>query len=225
MQKAAKWAALGGAIAGALYIRHGRLLAPIPALALDPALLRHRFFLVACVAAWPVFSLYWQAAARNAAPAKSAESQASRGLHVFLTNVALLLVIAPIRGIGRLLPAAPLVMAAGILVEAAGLWLAIWARRHLGRNWSGEIAIKVDHQLVRSGPYRLLRHPIYTGILAMYAGSAVVTGERLAAIGFALAALAYGRKIRLEEANLEVAFGAGYHAYRRTTWALLPGLF
>ena len=224
-QKAVWWGALAGAIAGALAIRHGHLLAAIPALALDATLLRHRFFLVACIALWPVFSIYWQAAAKNAAPAKSAESPASRGLHVFLANVALLLAIAPIRGIGRALPPWPLLMTAGILVEAAGLCLAIWARRHLGRNWSGEITIKVDHQLIRSGPYRMLRHPIYTGLLAMYAGSAVVTGEGLAVIGFAMAALAYRRKIRLEEANLEVAFGADYDAYRRTSWALLPGLY
>ena len=116
-------------------------------------------------------------------------------------------------------------MAAGLAVEAIGLFLTIWARRHLGRNWSGEITIKVDHQLIRSGPYKLLRHPIYTGLLTMYAGIAIVTGEWLAIIGFAMVAFAYWRKIRLEEANLKIAFGAEYDAYRRATWALLPGLF
>lgn len=110
-------------------------------------------------------------------------------------------------------------------MEAVGLVLAIWARRRLGRNWSGEITIKVEHQLIRSGPYKLLRHPIYTGLLAMYAGTALVSGEWLAIIGFAIAAFAYWRKIRLEEANLKVAFGADYDAYSRETWALVPGLF
>jgi len=105
------------------------------------------------------------------------------------------------------------------------LFLAIWARRALGRNWSGEISIKVEHQLVRSGPYKLLRHPIYTGLLAMYAGAALVTGTWLAILGLAMAAFAYWRKIRLEEENLNVAFGAEYDAYRRETWALVPGLF
>jgi len=116
-------------------------------------------------------------------------------------------------------------MTAGLAVEAIGLFVAIWARRHLGRNWSGEITIKVDHQLVRSGPYKLLRHPIYTGLLAMYAGIAIVTGEWLGMVGFAMAVFAYWRKIRLEEANLKVAFGAEYDAYRRETWALGPGCF
>ena len=116
-------------------------------------------------------------------------------------------------------------MSAGIAVEALGLLLAIWSRRHLGRYWSGEISIKVDHQLIRTGPYRLLRHPIYTGLLTMYAGAALVTGEWLAILGLAMAVFAYWRKIRLEETNLDVAFGPEYKAYRQDTWALIPGLF
>jgi protein-S-isoprenylcysteine O-methyltransferase Ste14 len=83
----------------------------------------------------------------------------------------------------------------------------------------------VDHQLIRSGPYKLLRHPIYTGILAMYLGTAVVSGEWLAVIGVVLVVFAYWRKIRLEEANMVVAFGADYDAYRRESWALVPGLY
>jgi len=79
--------------------------------------------------------------------------------------------------------------------------------------------------LIRSGPYRRLRHPIYAGLLAMYAGPALATGEWLALIGVAIAGLAYWRKIRLEEANLETAFGGDYEVYRRETWVLVPGVF
>jgi protein-S-isoprenylcysteine O-methyltransferase Ste14 len=116
-------------------------------------------------------------------------------------------------------------MIAGLAVEAAGLSLAIWSRRHLGTNWSGEITIKVEHELIRSGPYRRLRHPIYTGLLTMSLGAVFVTGEWLALIGLALIVFAYWRKIKLEETNLDVAFGADYDAYRRDSWALVPGLF
>ena len=140
-------------------------------------------------------------------------------------NVALLLVMLPIRGLGRFLPVSALPMTAGLAVEAGGLLLAIQARRHLGRNWSGEITIKTEHELIQSGPYKLLRHPIYTGLLAMYAGTTLVTGEWLAIIGMAMALFAYWRKIQLEQANLKEAFGAEYDSYRRTTWALVPGLF
>jgi protein-S-isoprenylcysteine O-methyltransferase Ste14 len=128
-------------------------------------------------------------------------------------------------GGAHLLPLSTAIMAGGLAIEAMGLYLAILARRHLGRYWSGEISIKVDHRLIRSGPYQKLRHPIYTGLLAMYAGAAVVTGTWLALAGFAMALFAYARKIRLEEQNLRVAFGAEYEAYRRESWALVPGLF
>lgn len=180
----------------------------------------------ATVGMWLLFSIYWEVAAKNAAPSASSESRGSRRLHVFLANTALFLILVPVHGLRqRYLPASPLVIAAGLTVQAIGVLLAVWARRHLGRNWSGEITIKVDHKLVRTGPYRVVRHPIYTALLGMYAGSAAVSGELHALLGLALAAFAYVRKIRLEEAVLTASFGADYRDYCRTTRALAPGLF
>ncbi|HLW52993.1 MAG TPA: isoprenylcysteine carboxylmethyltransferase family protein [Candidatus Angelobacter sp.] len=210
-----------GALAPSLRGRQPRL----SLFALDQPLLEHKGLLVAAVAGWVLFSLYWEVAAHGAAEAKSSESRLSRSFHVILTNLALLMAIAPIRVLGRFLPVSVWIMALGLGVEYAGLSLAIWARRHLGRNWSGEISIKVDHELVRSGPYRKLRHPIYTALLTMYLGVTLVTGEGLALGGLLLAAFAYWRKIRLEEANLNAAFGSSYQAYRRESWALVPGIF
>jgi len=197
----------------------------IPFFELDNELLRRSNFLMAGIALWVLFSVYWEAAARNASTAERSESGLSRTLHVLLVNLALMFIAAPIYGLDRMLPVSTLFMSAGLAIEAIGLVLAIWARRHLGRHWSGEITIKVEHQLIRTGPYRLLRHPIYTGLLAMYVGLVLVTGEWLGLIGLGLAALAYWRKIRLEERNLNEAFGADYDAYRRDTWALVPGLY
>jgi len=218
-------AALCGAVVGALMVGIGKwVLVGLPGFELDREL-KHSWQFVAAIVGWVSFSLYWEVAGRNAAAAKSAESKGSRGFHVFMTNVALLLEIAPIRGLGRVLPMSAGIMTAGVLVEAMGLFLAIWARRRLGRNWSGEISIKVEHELIRSGPYRWMRHPIYTGLLTMYVGCALVTGLWLAVVGLAVMAFAYRRKIRLEEANLQVVFGAEYEAYRRESWALVPGVF
>jgi len=84
--------------------------------------------------------------------------------------------------------------------------------------------VKVEHELVRSGPYRYLRHPIYTGILMMYLGPTLVNGGWLAIAGLTIAGLAYWRKILLEEATLEGAFGERYAEYRRTTASLVPGI-
>ena len=218
-------ATLGGSVVGALIALYGTHI-PIhyPAFAWDNALFSHRLFLAAGVP-WIAFSLYWEFAAKNASAAKHSESRGSRALHVFLANIAILFAIAPIRGLGRFLPVSTILIAAGIAIEVAGLFLAIWSRRVLGQNWSGEISIKVEHELVRSGPYKRIRHPIYTALLAMYVGTAVAAGEWLSIIGLAIAFFAYWRKIRLEEANLRAAFGADYDAYCRETWAIFPGLF
>ena len=79
--------------------------------------------------------------------------------------------------------------------------------------------------MIRFGPYRFVRHPIYTGLLGLYFGTMVVSGEMHALLGMALAAVAYWRKIRIEEAHLSQLFGPAYEEYRSATWALVPGLF
>lgn len=182
--------------------------------------------LIASFVPWILFSLYWEIQAKNSAPAVSSESKASRGVHVVLTNLALLLIIVPINGLKqRFLPDALIVKLIGLALECAGLSLAIWARRVLGRNWSGEITIKQDHELIRTGPYRTVRHPIYSALLAMYAGTAVVSGQVHALIGFLIGIIAYLRKTRMEETNLKKAFGPRYDEYRDETSAIVPGLY
>ena len=175
---------------------------------------------------WVIFSIYWEIAAKNSAPAIKSESHFSRGIHVVLANIALLLMIVPIRGLNqRFLPDLLIVKLIGLAAECAGLALAIWARRILGRNWSGEITIKADHELVRTGPYGVIRHPIYTALLAMYTGTAIVSGQVHALLGLAVGILAYLRKTGMEEANLVTAFGEKYNAYREDTWALVPRIY
>jgi hypothetical protein len=133
-----------GAIIGVLAtLFGGHIVARIPAFAFDHAPMVRRQLLFACIP-WVLFSLYWEVAAKNSAAAAKSESQTSRGFHVVLSNVAVLLEIAPFRGLGRFLPVSYLFIAAGLAVELMGLFPAIWARRCLGRNWSGEISIKVD---------------------------------------------------------------------------------
>jgi protein-S-isoprenylcysteine O-methyltransferase Ste14 len=179
--------------------------------------------MLVCVAEWVCFILYWSGAAKNSSPAKSSESRNSRRVHELLLNTAFLLALFPVPGLReRFLPDTAFAVWAGLGVETASGALGIWARRSLGRHWSGEITIKVDHELIRSGPYRFVRHPIYTAWLGMFAGTALVSGQMHAALGFAMAAFAYWRKIRLEEANLRNAFGPEYEAYRRDTRALVP---
>jgi len=176
-------------------------------------------------ALWLAFTVYWNAAARNAAPTTRAESKGSRQLHQTMMNLALILLFARIPGLtGRLLPRTWAIVAAGLVLHAGCALLAIWARRHLGRNWSFQVAVRAGHELIRSGPYRRLRHPIYTGMVGMCIATALVCGELHAAIGVALMIAAYVRKIRLEELQMSQLFGAAYADYRKESWALLPGV-
>ena len=178
------------------------------------------------VALWCVFSIYWSIASKDSAPTKSSESVWSRQLHLILVNAALILLVAPVRGLThRFLPVSEIFVVAGLAIQAAFILFAVWARRHLGSNWSGEVRIASGHQLVRSGPYRFIRHPIYTAVLGMYCGTAIVSGEIHAPIALVLVTLAYWRKIRLEEQALGETFGADFDAYRRDTWALVPPLY
>lgn len=172
-----------------------------------------------------LFERYWTVAAKASSPVKSSESRKSRQIHVFLVNIGFMLLYAPVPGLGqRFLPRSSLLTWAGLIVQIAFTLLAVWARRHLGSNWSGEITIKADHRLIQSGPYHFVRHPIYTAILGMSGGTAIVSGQMHAVLGAVIVVLAYRRKVRLEEANLREVFGAAYDAYRRDTWALVPGL-
>jgi protein-S-isoprenylcysteine O-methyltransferase Ste14 len=186
----------------------------------------HAWPLWICAAIWASFSILWEVASRNTSSDKTSESSSARTLHVLMVNVALLLVFLPVRGLTqRFVPVSAAISIVGLTLQFAGLLFAVWARRHLGRNWSGRISIKVDHELIRTGPYRLIRHPIYTGFLGMFAASVLVSGEVHAVAGLALAIFAYWRKLRIEEANLAAVFGAEWTEYRASSWALAPGLY
>jgi len=175
---------------------------------------------------WVAFSVYWGAAARNSAGTKTSESAESRRAHVMMTNIGQVLLFLAVPGLRTVfLPPSPVWVPLGLGVQAASIALAVWARHHLGRNWSGRIEIKVDHELVRSGPYRKLRHPIYTAVIGMCAGTALVSGRTHALLGVLLVLAAYWRKVHMEEDNLRTAFGDRYDDYRRDTWGAVPGFF
>ncbi len=171
--------------------------------------------------------MYWAIVGRNSAPAKTSESAVSKWFHQIVLMLAFVLLFWPGPGLtGWFLPQRlHFLVAAGTTVQAAFILLAVWARRHLGRNWSRAVRIGVDHELVRTGPYRLLRHPIYTAVLGMFFGTAIASSQYHALLGSGLLVVAYLRKTRLEEKILQQTFGAEYEAYRRDTWALVPLVF
>ena len=175
---------------------------------------------------WLAFIIYWSAAAQNAAATSSSESLTSRQIHQLLMYGALLIALLPVPGLrGRWLPVSRWIhVPIGLAIQVCSGLLAIWARKHLGRNWSGAITKKVDHQLIRTGPYKVLRHPIYSAMLGMFLGTAVVSGELHGLLGLLIISLAYWRKVRLEEEHLRRTFGTEYENYQKKSWALIPGL-
>lgn len=140
-----------------------------------------------------------------------------------MLNGSLLLLFIPVPGLReQLIERTRIAVGLGVQI-VAGL-LGVWGRRVLGRNWSGAISIVVGQKLVRSGPYRGLRHPMYTAMIGMAAGSAIVSGQVHALIGVLMISYAYWRKIRMEETALLAEFGAEYAEYRKSSWTLLPFL-
>lgn len=180
-------------------------------------------FMLIASAVWIGFLTYWSAAAWRHVEKRSEESAESRALHRNLLNLGLLLLFVSIPGLRwRFLPPSGPV---GLTVMAAATLLHVWARVHLGRNWTSEVAIQQDHQLVTSGPYRLVRHPVYTALIALALGTAIVSGRIVSLLGAAMIVVAYARKLRLEEKGLSSTFGARWDEYRRRSWALLPWIF
>lgn len=110
----------------------------------------------------------------------------------------------------------------GVALLAAGLGLAVWARVHLGRNWSGTVTVKEGHELIRTGPYAYVRHPIYTGLLAAFLGTAIASGTVGAALGFLIMLIALVRKSRTEEVFMRETFPDEYPRYSAEVPALIP---
>ncbi|MGA9180956.1 MAG: isoprenylcysteine carboxylmethyltransferase family protein, partial [Candidatus Acidiferrales bacterium] len=113
----------------------------------------------------------------------------------------------------------------GAAVTVAGLLFAVWARQHLASNWSSSVTIKQGHELITSGPYAVARHPIYTGILVGFLGTAIALSQVRGFIGFVIVFFALWSKLRLEEKWMRTQFGETYATYAQRTAAVVPYIF
>jgi protein-S-isoprenylcysteine O-methyltransferase Ste14 len=177
---------------------------------------------------WVIFLLYWQIKAVNTKSTQRLEPAASRLLRVFIFLIAIVLLMTtriPLPWLYlQLWPTGLWPFWLGAAITIAGLLFAVWARQHLGSNWSRSVTIKQGHELITTGPYGVVRHPIYTGILAGFLGSAIALSQVRGLIAFALIFLAIWIKFRMEEKWMRAQFGETYAAYARHTAALVPFL-
>ena len=177
--------------------------------------------------AWLVFLAIWFAMARDV---KAIATRLDRGLqrrHYLPLAVAIVLLSVPIPLFpfdARFVPAASWPPHLGLAFVIAGIAFSVWARVRIAGNWSSDVTLKHDHELIVDGPYRFARHPIYTGVLLGLAGTALAIGEGRAVIAVAIAAWAFWRKLGLEEGLLRGEFGATYDRYAEKTAALIPFL-
>jgi protein-S-isoprenylcysteine O-methyltransferase Ste14 len=111
---------------------------------------------------------------------------------------------------------------AGLVITTVALAFCLWARFYLGRNWSAVVAVMKNHQLIRTGPYAIVRHPIYAGFMLATLGTAIAFGELSGLVAVAMVVIAWGYKARLEEATMLRQFGPEYERYRREVKGLLP---
>jgi protein-S-isoprenylcysteine O-methyltransferase Ste14 len=180
------------------------------------------------VAMWIGWGLYWLLSAHGVKRPIRRESRLSRWTHYGpLILAGWLLTVSTRIWPPLLVPfmhRTPTSFWIAVATTAAGLLFTVWARVHLGRNWSGSVTIKADHELITSGPYRIARHPIYTGLLIAFAGNALVAADMRGLLAFIMVFAALWRKLKLEERFMREQFGQAYVDYSKGVAAIVPFL-
>lgn len=188
-----------------------------------------RFFEFFFPVVWIGFIVYWRIKAAGTKTTQRSEAAASGILRAltFLIVIALLSIpCIPVPWLYRQLwPSDLWSFCVGAAVTIAGLLFAVWARHHLASNWSSSVTIKQGHELITTGPYAVVRHPIYTGILTGFLGTAVALSQVRGVIGFVLIFVVLWAKLRREEEWMRSQFGETYATYARQTAALVPYIF
>jgi protein-S-isoprenylcysteine O-methyltransferase Ste14 len=181
---------------------------------------------------WLAFALCWLWYARQVKAVQRRESRGLRFAKYWLPLIAAGALLGPGHWYGsgdawlklQWLPERDWLRALGCALALAGVALAVRARQVLGENWSVAVQLKRGHELIERGPYRWVRHPIYSGLLLAFLGTAVLVGELRGLLALAIVAVSFWFKLRLEERWLGEQFGAAYADYKTRVKALVPGI-
>ena len=167
-------------------------------------------FDIALKLVWLTFMAYWLWSARWVKSSAQTEPFIKRFLAYWLPLIVAVLLLGPGEWFGHtllrenFLPHTTLVESIGLAICVCGLAIAIWARYVLGQNWSATVQLKQDHELVERGPYRWVRHPIYSGLLLMFIGNAIMVGDWRGILAIAIVFVSFWGKLSLEEKWLNI---------------------
>jgi len=179
-----------------------------------------------CGTLWIAWYAVWIVWALQSKKTKQRESIASRLSYTVILLPAVWLIVFAHR-LGpwwhrRILPDSEWLGWAAVALTALGFAITFWARSTLGGNWSGNVTIKVEHELIRSGPYRWVRHPIYTGIILAAAGTTIAVDQTRGLVALTLLWLSFNIKRLKEEQFMRQTFGEQYVEYCEKTGAIFP---
>lgn len=174
---------------------------------------------------WCMFILVWVSSAFFVKPTIQRQSPiGTLATFAFLTlTFMLLLRKIPWWGINtRIWPVIRELRVLACIITFGGLAVSIWSRLSLGANWSATVTYREGHELIERGPYRFVRHPMYTGFLLMISGTVVNLGNTSGFAALTVGVLGTWWKLRQEESLLEERFPNRYSGYRSRTKALIP---
>jgi protein-S-isoprenylcysteine O-methyltransferase Ste14 len=168
---------------------------------------------------WAAFWIYWLAMSTGA---KGGSTHWGRFAGVRVAVILLVLLLLRIKAFkAHSVTDSPLLQGIGLAIWALGLALAVWARVYLGRNWGMPMSHKTDPELVTSGPYHKIRHPIYTGIILAMVGTTIAVSLYWLVAVFVIGAYFIYSAV-VEERNMTQLFPDTYPAYKRSTKMLIP---
>jgi protein-S-isoprenylcysteine O-methyltransferase Ste14 len=178
---------------------------------------------------WFVLAIVWIVSAFRTKRTIQSQASSAQIFYTILLIVGGCLIFVPQFGIPwldcPLFPVTAPIALACFFIVLIGVAFTLWARLMLGRNWSNNVTVKEDHTLMRTGPYSIARHPIYSGILLGMLGSALQRGEIRCLIGVLFFFLSYWLKSRAEERFMVQTFGDQYVQYRHKVKAIVPFIF
>lgn len=177
---------------------------------------------------WLIVLTYWFVLGFTTKKVKSQESFLKRFLFYWLPLIVAILLLGPGEWFGHTLirgnfvPHTNFIGIIGLVFCILGAIIACWSRYKLGRNWSLSVQKKENHELIQSGIYKIVRHPIYTGLLLLFFGNTIIVGDYRGIIAVLIVFISFWLKLTKEEKLLTENFGSQYIEYRKRTKALIP---